>query len=101
MRAVGHPTPNGVSAPRVVLGALILRIGDARDLKLRHFARSDALAVLAPSVEGSRESRPQLAIAPNPIRVVLVNNHYSVKVKGGVAMKPIPGINRPALGRWD
>ena len=101
MRAVGHPLPNGVRAPRVVLGALILRVSDARNIKLRHFARSDALAVLSPSVEGSRESRPQLAIAPNPIGVVLVNNHYSVEVKSGVAMKPIPGINRPALERWD
>ena len=101
MRAIGHPIPNGFRAPRVVLGALILRVSDARNIKLRHFARSNALAVLSPSVEGSRESRPQLAIVPNLSGVVLVNDYDAVKVKGGVAMKPIPGFDRPSLFRWD
>ena len=101
MRAIGHPIPNGFRAPRVVLGALILRISDARNIKLRHFARSDALAVLSPSLEGSRESRPQLVIVPNPIGVVLMNDYDAVKVKGGLSMKPIPGFDRPRFLRWD
>ena len=101
MRAIGHPIPNGFSAPRVVLGALGLRVSDARNIKLRHLARSHALAVLSPRLKGSRESRSQLAIAPNPIGEVLVNDYDAVKVKGGVAMKPIPGFDRPSFIRWD